>query len=366
MHETQKLRCLIIGMGGISRSMHTALETKPWYACCGVVDLTDAGLAAGREVAGLPDSALFRDLGRALAELKPDAVLINTPSELHFAQAKQCLEAGCHLLVAKPVTNDFAQAVELVDLAEARGLKHCVAQQMRYNRHYTALAEFVKSGTLGSVETAWFMNSKPRPNVANLGKMLQPALYEMACHHFDAFLSVFAGREPEWISCDGFVPSWSKYAGPCMVNALIRFNGNLHLSYHGGFSSQAPMYAFRLEGSAGALRCRGLHMSNDTMDYEFAPALGQFITRRIDDTVPVRDPWLQFLDLWHDYLCGGVEPPFSGRNNLKTFAMLSAAIESVETGKPTAIAGNPKFKAVFERKIRQLPIAVENETKETP
>lgn len=349
MHDTRKLRCLIVGMGGISRQMHGVLKTKPWYQCVGVVDVADAGLAAGREVAGLQDSALFKDLGRALAELKPEAVLINTPSELHFAQAKQCLEAGCQPLVAKPVTNDFAQAVELVELAEAKGLKHCVAQQIRYNRHYTALTEFVKSGALGTVEAAWFMNSKPRPNVANLGKMLQPTLYENACHHFDAFLSVFAGREPEWISCDGFVPSWSKYAGPCMVNALIRFSGNLHLSYHGGFSSQAPMYEFRIEGSNGALKCRGLHMSNDTMDYEIAPALGQFSAKRIDETVPQREPWIPFLDIWHDYLRGGAEPPFSGRNNLKTFAMLSAAIESVESGKPVAIAGNSKYEAAFEK-----------------
>jgi len=347
MSDAEKLRCIIVGMGGISRAMHGILKTKPWYECCGVVDVSDAGLAAGREAAGLPDSALFRDLGRALAELKPDAVLINTPSELHFAQTKQCLEAGCHPLVAKPVTNDFGQAVELAELAAARGKKLCVAQQMRYNRHYTALADYIKSGALGSVEAAWFMNSKPRPNVLNLGRMLQPTLYENACHHFDAFLSVFAGHDPEWISCDGFVPSWSKYAGPCMVNALIRFSGNLHLSYHGGFSSQAPMYEFRLEGSTAALKCRGLHMSNDAMDYEVAPALGQFSPTRIDDAVPVRNPWLPFLDAWHDYLCGGDEPPFSGRNNLKTFAMLSAAIESVETGRPVAIARNPRFKEAF-------------------
>ena len=348
MNATSTFRTLIVGMGSISRGMHGVLKTKPWYECVGVVDVSDAGLAAGRDL-GLPESALFKDLGRALAELKPDTVLINTPSELHFAQTKQCLEAGCHPLVAKPVTNDFGQAVALAELAGAKRLKLCVAQQIRYNRHYTAVAEYVKSGALGSVETAWFMNSKPRPNVANLGKMLQPALYEMACHHFDAFLSVFAGCEPEWISCDGFIPSWSKYAGPCMVNALVRFSGNLHLSYHGGFSSQAPMYEFRLEGSRGALKCRGLHMSNDTMDYEVAPALGQFTAQRIDDGVPQRDPWFPFFDIWHDYLCGGAEPPFSGRNNLKTFAMLSAAIESVETGKPVEIIDHPKYRIAYER-----------------
>ncbi|GEM_PF-724167 len=347
MHNSNNIRILIVGMGGISRQMHGVLSTKPWYECCGVVDVTDAGLAAGREVVGLSDAALFNNLGQALAELKPEAVLINTPSELHYVQTKQCLKAGCHPLVAKPVTNDFDQAVELVNMSETMELKLCVAQQIRYNRHYTALADYVKSGALGSVEAAWFMNSKPRPNVANLGKMLQPTLYENACHHFDALLSVFSGCEPESIFCDGFVPSWSKYAGPCMVNALIRFSGNLHISYHGGFSSQAPMYEFRLEGTKGALKCRGLHMSNDTMDYEVAPALGQFNPQRIDEDVTLRDPWDVFLDVWHDYLCGGPEPPFSSRNNLKTFAMLTAAIESVETGKPVEIASNPKYMAAF-------------------
>ena len=349
MSEAAEIKILIVGMGAISRQMLGVLKTKPWFRCAGVVDVSDAGLAAGRELAGLADSALFKDLGRALAEIEPDAVLVNTPSELHFAQTKQCLEAGCHVLVAKPVTNDFAQAVELAELARGRGVTLSVAQQIRYNRHYTAVANYVKSGALGSVEAAWFMNSKPRPNVGNLGKMPQPTLYENACHHFDAFLSVFAGRDPEWISCDGFVPSWSKYAGPCMVNALIRFSGNLHVAYHGGFSSQAPMYEFRIEGSKGALKCRGLHMSNDTMDYEVAPALGQFVATRIDEQAPPRDPWTVFLDGWHDYLRGGDEPPFSGRHNLKTFAMLSAAIESVERGKPVAVAGNPQYAVAFGR-----------------
>jgi len=191
------------------------------------------------------------------------------------------------------------------------------------------------------------MNSKPRPNPANLAAMAQPALCEMACHHFDSLLAVLGEPRPEWVACDGFIPSWSKYAGPCMVNALIKFAGNLHVCYHGGFSSRGPMYEFRLEGTKGALRCRGLHMSNDTMSYEFAPALGQFSSAEIDSGVPLENPFLPFLDAWHAYRCGGPEPPFSGRNNLRVFALLSAAIESVETGRRVPVAGNPRYLGSF-------------------
>ena len=352
MKDAKRIRSLIVGMGGISRAMYHSLEPKPWFECAGVVDVSEAGLETAREMTKLPESAMFKELGLALTELKPDAVLVNTPSELHFEQAEQCLKAGCHVLVAKPVTNDFDEAVKLVALAEDTSVTLSVAQQMRYNRHYRAVAEHVRSGALGTVEAAWFMNSKPRPEVGNLGAMPQPTLYENACHHFDAFLAVFERRDPEWISCDGFVPSWSKYAGPCMVNALIRFAGNLHLSYHGGFSSRAPMYEFRLEGTLGALKCRGVHMSNATMDYEIAPALGAFAEQRIDDHLPVEDPFVPFLDVWYDYLQRGNEPPFSGRNNLKVFAMLSAAIDSVNTGQPVEIAGNPRYAAAFERSVK--------------
>ncbi len=75
MHKPNTLRTLIVGMGDISRSIHAVLKTKLWYECCGVVDVSEAGLAAGREVAQLPDAALFKDLGRALAALKPDTVM---------------------------------------------------------------------------------------------------------------------------------------------------------------------------------------------------------------------------------------------------------------------------------------------------
>ncbi len=348
MSETrQPLRCLVVGMGGISRAMLRSLAQKPWFRCAGLVDLNAEALAAGSELTGLSSGDCFSDLGLALEALRPDAVLINTPSELHYQQTRQCLQAGCHALVAKPVTNDYAQAIELVDLARACGVTLSVGQQLRYNRHYAALARFVQSGELGRVEAAWFMNSKPRPKVANLARMLQPSLYENACHHFDAFLAVFAGCDPQWICCDGFMPSWSKYAGPCMVNALIRFSDGLHLSYHGGFSSQAPMYEFRLEGTQGALRCRGLHMSNDTMTYEFAPALGAFAPRPLDEDIAPYDPFLPFLDHWYAYVGGGPEPPFSGRRNLRVFALLSAAIESVEAGRPVEIAGHPHYAAAF-------------------
>jgi predicted dehydrogenase len=174
----------------------------------------------------------------------------------------------------------------------------------------------------------------------------------MSCHHFDSILSIFPHHQPEAIMIDGFRPSWSVYDGPCSINGLLRFSDGLHLLYHAGFSSQSDLYEVRLEGEQGALRCRGIHMSNDTMHYEYAERNGNFMERAIDAAQPLLNPWSIFFTHWHHYLqhgtlADGSEPPFTARNNLKVFAMLSAGIESIERGSSVQIAGNPRYQGAF-------------------
>lgn len=343
----KKVRCIIVGLGALSKNMLGQLAAKSWYETAAVVDVRDEVLAKAKRDWGLPDSALFRDLDAALSQTDADVTIVNTPSELHYEQTKATLEAGLHALVAKPLTNDFNQAAELVDLADARNLKLCVGQQMRYMKHYRAVKRLADTGVLGSIEIVNFLNAKPRHIVGNLANMQQPALYEMSCHHFDSLMALIPDHMPEWIMCDGFQPSWSVYSGPCMVNASIRFSGGIHVLYQGGFSSQAENYELRLEGSRGALRCRGVHMSIDTMSNEVAETGSSFSPSDMDADIPAINPWEMFFDIWHDYLNGGPEPPFSGRNNLRVFALLTAGIDSIRNGAPVTVAGNPRFASAF-------------------
>ena len=347
----QDVRCIVVGLGAITRTMLNALKEAQWYETAAVVDVSEKALADIR--ATYPDAPGFTDLASALEHVSADAVLINTPSELHYEQTKAALRAGLHVLVAKPITNDFEQACELVELADENGVTLSVGQQMRFMKHYQAVARFVDEGRLGSVELISLLNPKPRPNPANLATMEQPALYEMACHHFDSLLALVPGRVPLAIGCDGFTPSWSGYAGPSMVNAWIRFSEGLHVLYQSGFSSQTLNYELRLDGSEGALRCRGVHMSVDEMTNEFAPPLGSFAPLEIAGDIPETDPWGTLFDLWYDYLAGGAVPPFSGRNNLKAFALLSAGIESVEQGgSPVEVATGERYAVAFAEPAR--------------
>ena len=343
-----KIRCMIIGMGGLGRAMTRVLTNKPWHQTAAVVDVRDEALENARSDLSLTESQVFNDLGEALGKAEADAAVINTPSELHYEQAKAALESGLHVLVAKPFTNDYEQAVELVDLARDEDLTVSVGQQLRYNRHYQAVRRFLETGRLGQPEMVNFLNAKPRPRAYNLANFDHPALLEMSCHHFDSLMALFPGQTPEWIGCDGFRPSWSPYSSPCMVNALIKFDGGLHVLYHGGFSSQASCYELRVEGTKGALRCRGVHMSHNYMEYEFAERGGKWGAVEIDEGIPENNPFETYTDIWYEYVTGGPEPPFSGRNNLKVFALLSAGIDSVDGWKMVRVADNPRYTNAFD------------------
>lgn len=340
------MRCVVVGWGAVSRIMLRALDATGWYQTAGVVDVRQEALAEVENTR--PGVPTYTDLERALAEVRPDAVIVNTPSHLHYDQVVTALRAGAHVLVAKPVTNDFDQAVQLAALARELGLTLSVGQQMRYMRHYQAVAKVIADGRIGTVEAVNLLNAKPRPNPANLSTMDQPALYEMSCHHFDSLNALFPGRLPESIACHGFTPSWSRYAGPCMVNGLIRYTGGLHVLYQAGFSAQAPNYEVRLEGSSGALRCRGQHMSIDAMTNEIASAGGDFAAADIDTDLPIVNPWAVFAEHWRSYVLGGAEPPFSARNNLAVVALLSAGIDSIHQGGASVpVLANPKYAAAF-------------------
>ncbi len=339
----EKIRSIIVGMGGISRSMLRVLAEKSWHEVVAVVDVNEAALAG----ASLPESAKFTDLERALQETEADVALINTPSEWHYEQTAAVLEAGLSPLVAKPLTNKFEHSQALVAQAKQRGVKLAVGQQMRYFRHYLTVAEFVASGVLGHIENIFFFNAKPRHQARNLAGFEQPVLWEMTCHHLDCLFAILPELVPGSVVCDGFLPSWTVYDSACMINGLFRFAGGQHMIYHAGYSSQSDCYELRLEGSKGVLRCRGLHMSKNEMTYEFAERGAAFEVVDLDRGRPPTIPWSLFFDRWRDWLNGGHEPHFSGRENLKVLATIDAAIESLTTGAFVPIVSGERYQSVF-------------------
>ena len=72
--------------------------------------------------ARMPGIAIAPDFEQLLLDPELDAVVIATPPNTHYALCKRALQAGKHVLVEKPLAKTSAQARELIELANQRGL----------------------------------------------------------------------------------------------------------------------------------------------------------------------------------------------------------------------------------------------------
>ncbi|MGA2253956.1 MAG: Gfo/Idh/MocA family oxidoreductase, partial [Thermoguttaceae bacterium] len=93
---------------------------------------------------------LYRDLDAALAQ-HPHAALICNPSSLHVAVALKAAEAGCHLLLEKPLSHNLEQVDELIRLMDGKGLVGLVGYQMRFHPCLRRLHELLTTRAVGRI-----------------------------------------------------------------------------------------------------------------------------------------------------------------------------------------------------------------------
>ncbi|NIQ08949.1 MAG: Gfo/Idh/MocA family oxidoreductase, partial [Gammaproteobacteria bacterium] len=90
--KTEKLRAAVIGVGYLGRFHAQKFQANPDVELIAVVD-ADAGRAA--EVAAEVSAQAYTDYQEVLPLV--DLVSIVVPTQYHFAVAKNCFNAGCHV-----------------------------------------------------------------------------------------------------------------------------------------------------------------------------------------------------------------------------------------------------------------------------
>ena len=88
------------------------------------------------------------DLAEALALPDIDALLVASPSQVHYEQARAALLAGKHVLLEIPMALNLAEAEELCDLADAAGLSLMICHTHRYRPFITEIKSRVAAGGL--------------------------------------------------------------------------------------------------------------------------------------------------------------------------------------------------------------------------
>jgi predicted dehydrogenase len=139
-------RVAVVGYGYWGSKHVRVLSSTPGVDVT-VVDANRDRLAEA--MANFPSARLATDLLDVLDDL--DAVVIATPPASHAGIAMQCIQAGRHVLVEKPLTTSVEDACMLVDAAATRGVHLMVGHTFEYNSAVWKLRELVSSGTLGRI-----------------------------------------------------------------------------------------------------------------------------------------------------------------------------------------------------------------------
>ena len=137
------MRFLIAGFGSIGRRHFRNLRAL------GERDLlfyrTGLSQLSNEELVGVP---VETDLEAALAH-KPDAVIVANPTALHLDVAIPAAQAGCHLLLEKPLSHNLERVIELEKAVKTRGSRVLMGFQYRFHPGLQKASELIAQGELG-------------------------------------------------------------------------------------------------------------------------------------------------------------------------------------------------------------------------
>jgi scyllo-inositol 2-dehydrogenase (NAD+) len=207
------LRAETCAKSSLVGSLHLA-ETRP-ERLAEIAALTSAHTATAdyRELLDNPDI---------------DAVIISaTPEETHYPMTRDCLQAGKHVLLEKPIALTLTEADELIDLARRAKLKFTIGYSQRFNPKFAYVHQCANDGTLGEPVSALVSRHITR----NLGKKiggrvkLSPAAME-ATHDIDFVLWCLEPARPIRVYAQGVSRVMQSYeAADCMWITITMDNG---------------------------------------------------------------------------------------------------------------------------------------------
>jgi predicted dehydrogenase len=142
------MKILIAGLGSIGRRHFRNL------VALGETDIvlyrTNKATLSDDELAGYP---VETDLAEALKKHRPRGVIVANPTALHMDVAIPAAEAGCAILLEKPVAANLERVAELQKTAAKSGSKVLVGFQFRYHPTLNKARELIAAGAIGKVLT---------------------------------------------------------------------------------------------------------------------------------------------------------------------------------------------------------------------
>ena len=333
------MKYLIAGLGSVGRRHMRNL------VALGETDIvlyrTHKATLPDDELAGYP---VETDLAQALKKHKPDGVIVSNPTSLHLDVAIPVAEAGCAILLEKPIAGSMERVDVLQKAVQKSGSKVLTAFQFRFHPGMVKTKELIQNGEIGRVVSAsvhfgeylpaWHPWEDYRQGYAARADM-GGGVVATQCHSLD-YLPWLVGRDVE--SVWGFAGKLSDLEVTADDTAKIglRFEGGALGSLHLDYNQQPPEHEFRIIGA------------NGTIKWNLADGAARiYRTEKKDwDVYPLPAGWernvmfQQQTGHFVDIVKGRAEPSCTLEDGIRAQRLIAAVHKSSITGKSVSPNGD--------------------------
>ena len=325
------------GLGAMGGNWFKTIQNTPGVETVACVDTNDAAL----ERLAQAGQRCYTTFEEALHSEQADAVLIATPPDLHEPVAVQAAAAGLHILCEKPLADTLDAARRMSEAAEQANVVLMVAQNRRHNPFIHTMRQLVEAGQYGQPGQVFVTFRQIFTRDSFRDDMAHPLLIDMANHHFDTIRCVL-GEEPIGVMGTAWNPAWSRFKGAASAMLVFDYASGMRVVYEGSWHTidvdMTPNGCdWRIECERGLYACKNEIVCEGARGDSASGSLGSAL-----QPVPMVQMEHQggayLLDEFMRAIRGNTVPQTTGRDNLKTLAMVFAAVEAVETGQYVRLA----------------------------
>jgi len=337
---------VICGCGSMAKGWLTAIADHEDIASrVRIVGLVDLDLTTARRLAeecGLGEVPAYQDLDQALSELKPDFLFDIVIPAARSAVVETGLRHGCHVLSEKPMANSLAEGRALVEKARAAGRIHAIVQNRRYISGVRRLRAFIESGAIGELtglHADFFIGAHFGGFRDDMDNVL---LLDMAIHTFDA-ARFMSGKLPEAVYCHETNPTGSWYRTGASAFAIFEMSDAVRFTYRGSWCAEGANTSWesqwRINGSKGTVLWDGM----EDFDAHRVAAEEGFLREQEQILVPATvnvsetEGHASVIRAFLNAIAEGRAPETGAEDNIRSLAMVMAAIESARTGQRVLI-----------------------------
>jgi scyllo-inositol 2-dehydrogenase (NADP+) len=335
----------IIGFGRIGAEHATWLSQCKSIRAAAIADATPARqqLAQSR---GLKTYSTIPDL---LNDNTIDAILISTPTSMHFDHVQLALNANKHVLVEKPMALDLDQSRRLADLADRKKLVLSVFHNRRWDLDYLTVQKHIRENTFGKIINIesrlgqWQSSVGPaareyRPGWRNEAAFGGGGLYDWGSHFIDQLWRLMWPAKPIRVFAQLRGNVWTKDCDD-FARVLIDFDSGSVALCEINTTTTRPLPRWHIDGEKGSADSP-FSLTFDTREW------AQLHLTPSDHSPPKllqpASPGLSESDIWTQFAAAirGQSPPAVPiKSVLGTMALLDAARKSSHRGTAIDVSG---------------------------